>query len=376
MRKILHIIRKEFIQVFRDPPTVAIIFIIPIVQLLVLGYAITVDVKNINMVIVDMDNSSLSRSLQQKMRVSGYFHVQSVDRTLNEVQNYFKEGTASVILSIPPDFKNNIMTGRPEPVQIILDGSDANTSRIAMGYVSGILMNFFRSEIAGSTQGIELASLMQLRNIEHKTRVWYNPNLESKNFMIPGIVVILLTMITTILTGLGLVREKERGTLEQIMVSPVRAHHLIIGKTIPFAVLGFALTTLAMTFGKLWFKIPIAGSLLLFYGFACVFLLTSLGLGILVSTVSKTQQQALFFIWFINIFAIIMSGFFIPVENMPPVLQFIAHLNPVLYFMRIVREIFLKGSTFQYLWKDGLILLGFGALIFSTAVVKFKERIS
>ncbi|MFQ6618499.1 MAG: ABC transporter permease, partial [Fidelibacterota bacterium] len=206
--------------------------------------------------------------------------------------------------------------------------------------------------------------------------VWYNPNLKSTYFMIPGIVAVLLTMITSLITSMGIVREREIGTLEQLMVTPIRSYQLIAGKTIPFAILGLVEITFALAVGTLWFQIPLLGNIGILFLFCFVFLLTTLGLGLFVSTAATTQQQAMFIAWFINVFALIMSGFLFPLENMPKMLQYISYLNPLRYFITVLRELFLKGSGINYLYKEGIIMLLFGLVIFTLSALRFRKRIS
>ncbi len=374
MQKILYLIRKEFLQVLRDKAMLRIIFIVPIIQLILLGYAVTTDIKRIPVVFCNLDESAMSRELISEIKHSGYFLINYYEKDPQKIRDYLDTGKAKIAIIIPIDFSGDLQRNLHPDIQILVDGEDSNTSLVALGYVSNIIQAFskeqFRDKLLGNPQ-----QARRIHLIEPLIRVWYNPNLLAKNYMVPGIVVMLLTIITTILTAMGIVREKEIGTLEQLMVSPIKPYQLMVGKTVPFAALGLLEIAVAIIVAKLWYNIPILGNLGILTLFAIIFMFTTLGLGIFISTVAKTQQQAIFMAWFILVFGIIMSGFLFPIENMPKFLQYLSYANPVRYFITVVRELFLKGSGITYLWKEGLIMLIFGVTIITLSAMRFQKRI-
>jgi len=374
MARIQHIIRKEFIQIRRDRAMIGIIFVMPIIQLLVLGYVVSSEVQHIATVVCDLDHTPLTRQVIEQVRNSKYFDLNYYDQRQQNIQYYLDSGKASVALIFPKNFTRDFYRQLTPRIQVLVDGQDANTSTVAIGYLNGILQSFIQEQIASHLRGSATASLPHF--VEPQFRVWYNPELEYKNYMVPGIAAFLLTMITSILSAMGLVREKEIGTLEQLNVTPIKKHELILGKLIPFAVLGLVVLSSAIGFAKLWYKIPIVGNLGLFAIFTIIYLFTTLGVGLFVSASSHTQQQAMFMTWFIMIFAFLMSGFIFPIENMPRIAQWLSYLNPLRYFMIVVRELFIKGAGLKELYWQGSALIVFGGLIFTFAALRFHKRIS
>ncbi len=374
MRKIIFIMQKEFIQVLRDKLMLRAIFIMPIIQMLILGYTITTDIKRTPVVICDLNNSFISRELTNGFKHSEYFNIKYYEKSRDQVANYLDQAKAAIALVIPHNFSKDLYRNQKPVVQILVDGQDSNSSLIAMGYANNIIQSFIKEKIQEKLQqNPQIANKIHFVNPE--TRIWYNPNLVAQNYMVPGIIVILLTIITTMLTGMGIVREKEIGTLEQLMVTPIKPYQLMIGKTVPFAILGFLEIIFALFIAKLWYNIPILGNLGLLGLFALIFMFTTLGIGIFISTISKTQQQAMFLAWFMMLFALLMSGFLFPIENMPQFLQYFTYINPVRYFMTVVRELFLKGSGLSYLWPQGLVMLVFSLVIISLSALRFQKRI-
>lgn len=363
MRTILALMRKEFYQVFRDRNMLRLIFVMPMIQLLVLGYAINVDVKNIRTAFYDYDNSSLSREFVRDFSSGGYFITEKSDIPLPDVNMSFTENRYDAALIIPEDFSERIYDGRQVTAGLIVDATNANSAAIAMGYAN-VISARFNQDVVG------LASPVTLRQ-----RMLYNPEGESVYYMVPGIVAVLLTMITVMLTSMAIVREREMGTLEQLMVTPISTPSFILGKTIPFAILGYLEMSMALGFGIFWFNIPFAGSWLLLYGLAFIFLFTTLGVGMFISTVTGTQQQAMFFAWFFSIFAILTSGFFNPISNMPDAVQYITYANPLRYFMAIVRGIMMKGAGVAELYREIGALVVFSITIFTLAWMRFSKRV-
>lgn len=362
-RAVAALMKKELFQLLRDRNMVRLIFLMPMIQLLVLGYAINTDVKNIYIAVYDHDRSDLSREFVRSFSPGGYFVVRSTDVPLLDADRGFRENRFNAALIIPPGFTSRLELGQPATAGFIVDGANANSAAIAIGYANIIAYQFNR-RMLGFTAPISM-----------RQRVLYNPESESVNFMVPGIVAVLLTMITSMLTSMAIVREREVGTLEQLMVTPISTSALILGKTVPFAILGFIEMSIALAFAVLWFGIPFAGSWPLLYGLSFIFLFTTLGVGMFVSTITHTQQQAMFFAWFFMIFAIMTSGFFTPITNMPEVVQYITYLNPLRYFMVIVRGIMMKGSGVAELYPQILALLVFGVGIFTFSWLRFSKRV-
>jgi ABC-2 type transport system permease protein len=374
MKKIIFLIQKELLQVSRDRIMLRILFVIPLVQLFLLGYAITTDVKNIDLLLCDFDRSILSRDLTQHFTHTPYFHIIPCKVNAGAIEKELLQGKCVIALVIPEKFGKELEKGLHPEIQILVDGQNSNTSAVALGYCNRILLQFMR-ECMTKLKIKTSISIGKLKTISSSSRVWYNPELKSVYYMIPGIISLILMIITMLLTGLTIVRERELGTLEQLMVTPIKPWQFIAGKTIPFSMLGILEMGIAMTFGVLWFNVPILGSLPLLTLLAAIFILTTLGLGIFISTLADTQQQALFFSWFFLVNFILLSGFFYPIENMPAWIQAITYINPLRYFIRILRELFLKGSGLEILWPELSALLAIGITIFFLAVIRFKKRI-
>lgn len=374
MQQILYLIQKEFRQVFRDKAMIAIIFFAPVVQMIVLGFAITTDVKNVKTIIADYDNSRLSREVGRKFENNPYFSVKGYSNSQSHYRKQLDEWQAQAVVVIPKGFSRDLERKLRPQIQVIVDGLDGNTAGIALGYAQGILSDF-NTEMVLS----DLASVVFLQKasvVEPETRMWYNLDLESKNYMVPGLIAVLLTLVSLFLTSMGLVREKEIGTLEQLMVTPIKTWQLILGKVLPFLILGFFELIIMLFVAFVVFQLTVAGNLVLLFGLATLYLLSTLGLGIFISTVTQTQQQAMFVAWFFLIFLIFMSGFLFPIANMPAAIQKITYLDPMRYFIIILREIFLKGSSVQFLMNEILSLIGFAVVILGLSSLKFQKRMS
>ncbi len=362
-RMILALMKKEFLQVMRDPNMLRMIFLMPIIQLVVLGYAINTDVKDIHTIVYDYDRSELSREFVRSLSAGEYFRIEAPEYPVLDAARGFTENRYTAALIIPEDFSENIDRRLPADVALIVDGTNANSAAITVGY-AGIIAGQFSRKVAGMSSPITM-----------RQKMMYNPESESVNFMVPGLVALLLTMITSMLTSMAIVREREVGTLEQLMVTPISTPALILGKTIPFAILGFLELSVALAFGVLWFGIPFVGSWPLLYLLSFIYLFTTLGVGMFISTITKTQQQAMFFAWFFMIFAIMTSGFFTPISNMPQSVQYMTYLNPLRYFMTIIRGIMMKGSGIEILYPQILALIGFGIAIFGMSWMRFSKRV-
>ncbi len=374
MRKIKFLIYKEFRQFFRDRALLRAMIFMPIVMMFILGYAVTTDVKNISIIICDQDQSFTSRDLIEKISTSGYFRLLQSTAGYQRIGKHLDSGQAKVGLVIPNDFEQKLNSNQSVPIQILVNGEDANSSQIAMGYLSQIVRAFAENLFVNRIQQQpQIAQLIHF--IEPETRVWYNPNLESVNFMVPGIVAMLMTVFSMFFTAIAIVREKEDGTLEQLQVTPIKSRELIIGKTVPYIIISFVDASFIMILAKLWFGIPIVGSIGLLFLYLLIYILSTLGFGIFISTLSQTQMQALFLSWFFMVLILILSGFFIPIENMPAWIQFLSKLDPLRYLIAVIREIFLKGSGLQHIWRDGVIMLTFGLVIMALSALRFKKRV-
>ena len=372
MRRIKSVVRKEFRQVFRDRPMLFLIFAVPIIQLVLLSFAITTEVKHVKLVVVDLDETVVSREMVRAFANTDRFDVVGFTRDLGRVREDMQGWRAQMGLVIPQGFSAGLRRGLKPQLEIVIDGVDANSAGVAQGYARGILADI------GMDYGTRLldprkAAGLHLATMEE--RMWYNLDLSSQQFMIPAIVVVLLTILPMMLSAMGLVREKEIGTLEQLMVTPLRRHELLAGKVIPFLCLAYVELAIVMTVAVTLFRIPMNGSYLLLALLASVYLFSTLGLGIFISTVTRSQQQAMFVAWFFMVFMIIMGGVFIPIENMPAGLQKLTYLDPMRYFVSIVRDIFQKGSSLRFLLKDVIPMAAFGLLIFSASVARFQKRV-
>ncbi len=346
----------------------AMILIMPVIQVILLGYAITVDVKYLPLGVVDYDRSPESRRLIEEFRHNDTFEFRGNLTGPESVRESLDAGKISAVLIIPPGFARKLGRGESTDIQMLMDGVDSNASLIAAAHSRGITeayaLNRFREGLSGR----------ELPDMQPRLRIFYNPALESRFYMVPGIVVILLTMLTSLVTGVGLVRERETGTLEQMSVTPIRTFQLMLGKVLPFVFIAYIALSIAISVCLFWFGVPMRGSWGLLAAFSFLFLFNTLGLGLLVSTIARSQQQALFMVWFILIFGIMMSGLFFPIENMPDIMQKLTYVNPLRYFLTVVRGLFLKGSglgSFQ-IETAGLALLGPLALL--TAGLRFSKQ--
>lgn len=375
LQPVRHLVRKEFRQVFRTKPMLGIIFVMPIIQLFVLSYAATTDVRNIRLTVLDQDRSAPSRQLAESFYQNDRFLRGPEAATPRELNDLLFRGQTDITLWIPIGYAETIAAGKQAEVGIAVDGQNASGASAALGYAEAIV----RRAGARLLEDLRLAKPEmehRIHRIEAVSRFFYNPELESRNYMVPAIVVLLLTIVSAMLTGMAVVREKEIGTLEQLMVTPISPAQLIIGKLVPFAVLSYFELALATTVAVLWFAVPLAGSLPLLAAASFVYLLVTLGGGLLASTVSQTQQQAMFTVWFFLVFGIMTSGFFYPIENMPPWIYVLTYLNPMRYFMSVIRGIFLKGATVIDLLPDLLPLLLIGILTLTVAALRFKKRLA
>jgi ABC-2 type transport system permease protein len=373
MQQILSMLKKEFKQIFRTREMIAIIFGVPLVQMVVLGYVITTEVKNITLLVADRDGSTVSREIIREFEYTDRFRIIGYETSQPRIEQAIQNWQAQLVLIIPPNFGRDLERNSKPELQLLVDGLDGNTAGVALGYAQGILYQWTHSFL--QTFLIKQIGL-NTGQVVMQERIWYNLNLDNSQYMIPGIVVVLITIISLMLAGINLVREKELGTLEQLMVTPLKRYQLLLGKIIPFLILTFIEMAVVMTAAQFIFSVRVEGSYLLLGFLAFLFLFTTLGLGIFISTITTTQQQAMFVAWFLMVFMLLMGGFFIPIENMPQLLQKITYLNPMRYFLSILRDIFQKGSGLQYLLVDVIPMTIYGLIIFIISVMKFHKRIA
>ena len=373
MRQIFYLVQKEFRQIFRDFSMVRILFVVPLIQIFILGNAITTDVKNIKIVFQDQDKTPYSREFISKFVHSRYFKITGFEEDYTRLSSYLDSGKASLAIVIPRHFQRDIVLQKKPDIQLLVDGVDGNSAGVSLGYITDIVQKY-QERLMEFSPDLSL-QVKNLRRVETEPRFWFNPNLESKLYIVPGIIALILLIITLFLTSMGIVREKEIGTLEQLMVTPIRSYQLVIGKIIPFSILGMLEIMISMGFVYLIFGIGVKGSLLLLLFESSIFIISTLGLGIFISTISDTQQQALFVAWFFMIFAILLSGFFIPIANMPPVIQHITRLNPLRYYIVILREIYLKGTSIKDLIPETLSMVTFSTCLFLAAVIRFRKKL-
>jgi ABC-2 type transport system permease protein len=372
MRRVFHLMRKELLELRQDPRLFGIIIVAPILQLTVLGYAATTDVKDVPVVVVDADRSTASRELVTRFDASENFTVVGVESSTDAIDAWLESGRAWMALSIPPQYGTTVGRGQTAAVQVVADGTDANSTTVALGYAR-VVVAAYAQDLASERLGGQLPAPL----VTAAVRVWFNPDLESRDFMIPGIVALLLLVVTTNLSAMAVVREEELGTLEQLNVTPLARWELIVGKLLPYALIGIVDVVLVLLVAVLWFEVPVRGSVPLLFAMSLVYLLTTLGLGLFISTISSTQQQAMMTTTFFFLTPMIyLSGFIFPIENMPSWIQPFTYLIPLRYFLVILRGLFLKGVGLETFWPEALALLAWGVAIVALATLRSSKRLT
>jgi ABC-2 type transport system permease protein len=360
------IFRKEFRHIFRDPRSLMIAILMPILMIFIYGHAIKFDIKNIKLGINDQERSKSSRELIAKFEKSGYFVISAYPENKNEIEQLFQQRKIKAAITIPYDYSKSINKNFNTKVQVIIDGSDSNTATVIMNYISIIMANI----------SMELNFQLVSSPIVTESRVWYNPNLESANFIIPGLVAIILMMICALMTSITIAREKETGTLEQILVSPIRPFEITFGKVLPYVVIALFDGALIVVAAKIMFGIPIAGSLIQLTLLSIVYLYASLSIGVFISTRVKTQQVAMMIALLATILpSLILSGFIFPIRSMPWLLRMISNLVPAKYYLDIIRGIILKGIGFTLVWQQTLFLFILGTMLLLISVARFKTKL-
>ncbi len=371
--RLMSIIRKEFIQIFRDPRTLGLMLVMPIVQLFLLGYAATTDVKNVPIAIWDQSRSPESRALLDAFRAADYFRIDYEVRSEEDIQILVERGDVRAALIIPPDYARRLLEGNAQ-VSMVLDGSDATVGSTALSTANLIGQSYSIKVLTEQASRQGRAATVK-PPLEVRTRVWYNPDLVSAYFMIPGMIGMILYFITALLTASAIVRERERGTIEQLIVTPIRSWELVIGKVIPYVILGFFDTMEVLLIGHYWFKVPIRGDLSLIIATSGLLLLSSLGIGLFASTIANTQQEAFLTVMFTMLPGIFLSGFFFPLDAMPKFLQVISYAIPLRYFLVIIRSLLLKGVGAAAIQNEITALAIFGVVIMGAASLRFRKRL-
>jgi len=373
-RKIRHLFVKELIQTLRDKRMRVTLIVPPILQLIIFGYAANLDVKHIRTAVRDLDQSVESRDVIGRFGSSGYFDIVSFPKTPKEVRDMINQGTVAVSIEIPTDFSRKLKKADPAPIQMILDGSESNTALIALGYANQVLSEISTQVLVKRLNRAGLIGFEQA-GVDLQHRVWFNPNFESRLFYIPGVIASIAFLIPIILTAQAIVREREIGTLEQIMVTPIRPWELMLGKTLPFALFGLLDALMIVLIGVFWFEVPLLGNPLILLLGAVLFLMSSVAIGLFISTICSTQQQAQISTFFFTIPAFILSGFAFPLENMPEWIQYLTYANPLRYFLVIIRGVFLKAIGLEVLWPQMLALGGLGTLMILLSSLRFQKRL-
>ena len=379
--RVLQIVRKEFRQALREPRMRVLLVGPPLIQLIVFGFAVNLDVDHVRLALLDRDRTPASRELVSRFAGSGRFRVVAEAASPAEIEALIDRGKAQAAVQVLPGFERDLLRGTTATVQIIIDGTNSNTAGLVSSYAAGIVNGFVaerlderqRAELLA--RGVTAPAALRIPKVEAATRVWFNPDLRSQYYFVPGVLVNIVFIVTIMLTALAIVREKEIGTMEQLIVTPVRPLELMIGKTLPFAVVGCVQVTLITTAALLVFGVPLRGSVLLLFLGVVLFLLTTLGAGLFLSTVSHTQQQAMMSMFFFTMPAFMLSGFAFPIANMPLAIQWVTYLNPLRYFMEIVRGLFLKGTGLTVLWPQYVALAIFGVAVITMSAMRFRKKL-
>ena len=375
MKTIYHFIIKELLQVKRDKKMLVIIFMAPILQLIFLGYAANMDVNIVHTTIYDQDKTETSRNFIERLVETGYFKIDYYAKNYEEITDLLEDGKTLVAIVIPKDFEKKINRRETTQLQTLFEGSDASKASMALGYIQGVSTKFSQNLIMETKD--KLGTKISLSgSLTPEVRVWYNPEMKSRIFMVPGILGLVLMISTISLMSMAIVREREIGTMEQLIVTPIKKYQLLLGKLIPFTMIGFVILLIVMIIMVLWFGIPVRGNILYLLFAALLFILSNLGIGLFISTVSKTQQQAMM----ASVFALMMpmiylSGFAFPIENMPEFFQYITYAIPLRYFITIIRGVVLKGIGFSSLWMETLILFGMGVSILVLSANRFSKKV-
>jgi ABC-2 type transport system permease protein len=372
--RLISLIRKEFIQIWRDPRTLILVMILPVMQLFLMGYAATNDVRNVPLVVFDQDRGPAARALLDAYRAADYFRLAFDVDSEEQLRILIDSGEARAGLIIPPDYSNKLENGGSAQVAFVLDGSDPTIASTSLS-AAQLIGQEYATRVLAETMKHSDQSRAPKSPIEVRTQVWYNPDLVSAYYMIPGVIGMILYALTSVLSASSIVRERERGTIEQLIVTPIRPWELVVGKLLPYIILAYMNTLEVMVIGSWWFKVPIRSDLSIIMGLSGIFLLSSLGIGLMASSIANTQQEAMLVVWMTLLPSIFLSGFFFPIEAMPPVLQWISKIIPLRYYLVIIRSLMIKGVGVKSLQDEILALTIFGILIMTAAALRFRKRL-
>jgi len=373
-KRVRYLFVKELIQVLRDKRLRMTLIFPPLFQLFIFGYAANMDVKNIRTAVRDLDQSVESRDLIARFSSSKYFDIVSFPQSPKEIESLIKKGDIALSIEIPSDFSRKLKKGDTASVQILIDGTESNTAMIALGYISRILSDYSTMVLVKRLNRAGMIGFEEA-GVEVQHRTWFNPNFESRLFFIPGVIASIAFLVPIILTAMAVVREREIGTLEQIMVTPLRPWELVVGKTLPFALLGLLDVIMIALIGVFWFEVPLRGNPFILLLGNVLFLMSSVGIGLFISTISSTQQQAQISTFFFSMPAFILSGFVFPLENLPAWIRYLTYANPLRYFLVIIRGVFLKGNGLDILWPQMLALAVLGGLMILMSSLRFQKRL-
>ena len=380
-QRIIEIFRKEIRTVLREPRMRVMLFVPPMLQLIIFGFAVNLDVDTVNVAWTDSDGSAASRELLARFQGSGRFHIVATPKSGEELQGLLDHGAVQAGIRVLPGFGRDLKRERTAGVQVLIEGTNSNTASLVASYASQII-NAYSAQLTGDRMNMRLLARstsepneLHLPEIIPETRVWFNPDLRSRYYFVPGVLVNIIMIVTVMLTALAIVREKEIGTMEQLMVTPIRPIELMIGKTLPFALVGLAQVVLITTVALLVFRVPFRGNALLLVLSSALFLMTTLGAGLFLSTISQTQQQAMMSMFFFTVPAFMLSGFAFPIANMPEAVQWLTFLNPARYFMEIVRGLFLKGAGIAALWPQMAALFVYGVGVLGLSAARFRKKL-
>lgn len=374
MPRLSYVIRKEFTQIRRDPMTIRLIMVTPVIQLIFFGYAVTNDVRDVPVAVYDADRTAVSRSMIEDIAHSEYFDLVPAPDDPRALEDMLLRGRAQIALRIPKDMHRDLMRGGTAHVGLYVDGTDSNTAGVAGAYLARMLAKR-GAELQVERLRSEGAFGVSTPSLQVEPRVWYNVELKSVNYMVPGVFGLILLVLTVNLASISIVRERETGTLEQLMVTPLRSRELIVGKMVPFALLAFLDSGIIFLIAINWFHVPFRGSLLVLAAMALVFLVNNLGLGLLISAISRTQQEAQIVAFLLIMPSVLLSGFMFPVQNMPQIIQYLTYAIPFRYFLEIVRGLFLRGVGVSVLWPQMVALTAFGIATMLAGTLAFKKRL-
>ncbi len=373
LSRIAHVMWKEFIQLSRDRRMFGLVLLMPVIELIIFGYVVATDITDIALAVCDYDRSASSRNYVDHLVHSGYFRIAAPCTHIAEANRLLDRGTVKVVLTIPPDFSEKLRRGKTAEISALIDGSNSNIAMIASAYLEQITLTH-AVQVRFPDRGTGDRIVVHPR-VEAEPRVWFNPELRSVRYMVPAILCVVLMELLVVLTAIAIVREKERGTIEQIIVTPIRAGEFVLGKALPFIVIGYVNMAAVMLAGRYWFGVEMVGSLSLLLVLSLLFIMTCLGMGLLVSTVSNTQQQASMLGQFLLLPNLFFSGFMFPISSMPEMIQHLTHIIPLKYYIRIVRGIYLKNAGWAELWDESLVLLVFGVAILTAASFIFRKEV-